>query len=317
MQIELHRHLDVSVRLSTLLELAQKKGLEAQSTSVSEFRKKVVLEKPLRDLKEVLATFSLFPKVLDQPEVLERIAFEVVEDCHQEGTEWVELRYSPSFLCESSKLSWDAALDSLENGIQKALKKFPKMKAGLICIAARDYGAQNVNDTVEFFLKHKSRFIGFDLAGNEAQYPCRLFESSFKKLKAAKTQITVHAGEASGPENIWEAIEILGAQRIGHGVKCVEDPKLMQYLAQHQICLEVCPTSNWLTQVVPSLAEHPLPKILRAGIPVTINTDDPSVFGTTLPQETRACREKMGMTENEIAACFDYAKNSTFLLHRA
>jgi adenosine deaminase len=140
-----------------------------------------------------------------------------------------------------------------------------------------------------------------------------MFEASFKEVIAAGGQITIHAGEASGPENIWEAIELLGAQRIGHGITSVQDPVLMRYLADKQICLEMCPTSNWLTQAVPSLEEHPLPKALRAGVPVSINTDDPTVFGTTLPQEIQICWQKMGMSEAELRLCQKNAWQASFL----
>src|SRR5262249_7977514 len=115
------------------------------------------------------------------------------------------------------------------------------------------------------------------------------------------------------PENVWESIELLGATRIGHGVAAIRDRKLMDYLAKHSICLECCPTSNWLTRAVPSLEEHPLPQLLRAGVPVCVNTDDPTVFAVTLPHEIQICREKMGMTEAEIQSCFAHADHASFI----
>jgi len=203
MQTELHRHLDVSIRTETLLELAQKQGIEAQSTSLEAFRQKLIMTKPLADLRAVLAQFSLFQKVLDRPEVLERVAFEGVEDCWNEGTRKAELRYSPSFVSEYSQLSWEDALHALQRGIDRALSKFVGMKAGLICIATRDFGVEKVDETVSFFLAHSDRFIGIDLAGNEAQFPCHLFQNSFKKAIQQGAKITIHAGEAAGPENVW------------------------------------------------------------------------------------------------------------------
>jgi adenosine deaminase len=313
LQTELHRHLDVSIRSSTLLKLAQAKGLEGQSTSLEAFRNKLLIRKPLTDLNSVLAQFTLFPKVLDRPEVLEQVAFECVEDCHAEGTRQVELRFSPTFVTEFSKLRWEDALGAFERGIQRGMARYPEIRAGLICIASRDFGADEVLRTVEFYLAHKPRFIGIDLAGNEIDYPCRIFESAFKTLAAHDVRITVHAGEASGPENIWEAIELLGAQRIGHGIACVRDPVLMAYLKTNKICLEMCPTSNWLVNAVPSLEAHPLPMVLRAGIPVCINTDDPGIFGVTLPEEIEICRTRLGMSENEIQLCEKHAMEASFL----
>ncbi|MBY0472053.1 adenosine deaminase [bacterium] len=312
-QTELHRHLDVSVRLTTLLELAKKQGKTGSSTSLEEFGRKVYLRDPMRTLAEVLDTFTLFQKVLDKPETLERVAYEVVEDCYNEGTRRVELRFSPSFACETSGMPWEAALASFENGIARARKKFPDIEVGLICIASRDYGPEPVAETVDFFLKNRNRFVALDLAGNEAGFPCKLFEEAFRPAVKAGAPITVHAGEGAGPENIWAAIEYLGARRIGHGISCVQDPKLLQELQRRQICLEMCPTSNWITQAVKQIEEHPLPKVLRAGIPVCINTDDPGVFGVTLPHEKNLCRTRMGMSEAEIQMTDDHAFRFSFL----
>ncbi len=312
-QTELHRHLDVSVRPTTLLELAKARGLEAQSTSLDAFGEKFFLRKPLRDLAEVLGQFTLFQKVLDRPEVIERVGFEAVEDCRAEGTTRVELRWSPSFVCGVSGLQWEDALDAFERGVRRALRKFPEMRAGFLCIASRDFGEEEVDRTVEFFLKHQSRFAGLDLAGPEVGYPCSRYVGSFKKAIAAGAKITIHAGEASGPENIWEAIDLLGARRIGHGIASVRDRKLLQELARRGICLEMCPTSNWVTRATPTLEEHPLPKVLRAGVPVCINTDDPGIFGIALPGEIRIAREKMGLTEAELEACQKHAAAASFL----
>ncbi|MGZ3689216.1 MAG: adenosine deaminase, partial [Bdellovibrionota bacterium] len=195
LQTELHRHLDVSTRPSTLLEILKAQGDAAQSTSLEAFKKKVCIREPMGNLETVLAQFTVFQKALMRPENLERIAYETLEDCVADGTRKVELRFSPSFVCEHSELSWDEALDAFERGLKKALAKFPDVQAGFLCIASRDYGVDVVDETVEFFLKHRTRFAGFDLAGNETEFPCRLFEQPFKKLRAAGAKITIHAGE--------------------------------------------------------------------------------------------------------------------------
>jgi adenosine deaminase len=187
------------------------------------------------------------------------------------------------------------------------------MRAGLICIAVRDFGQEEVDRTVDFFLKHQDSLIGLDLAGNESLYPCRLFESSFKKAIKKNAKITIHAGEASGPDSMWEAIELLGAQRIGHGIRCVEDPQLVTFLADRKLCLEICPTSNWLTQATASWETHPLTQIIRAGIPACINTDDPGIFGVTLKNELEICRTRLGMTSEELEACSQSANQASFL----
>lgn len=316
---ELHRHLDVSTRSSTLLELAKAVRLESQATDLAEFEERILIRSPMAGLADVLDRFTLFQKVLDRPSHLARVAYETVLDCHREGTRQVELRYSPSWICESGALSWFDTLDSFERGVARGLSEVPEMNVGLICIASRDYGPDSVAATAEFFLEHRDRFIGFDLAGDEAGYPGRLFEEALRPVVDAKREspdeihITIHAGEAAGPESVWEALELLGAERIGHGIHAFDDPLLIEHLRREQICLEMCPTSNWLTQAVPDLAHHPLLEGLREGLPVTISTDDPGIFGVTLGDELRVAREAIGLTTGQIERCLENASSHTFL----
>lgn len=312
-QTELHRHLDVSIRLSTLHELAQERGLAGHSTSLDAFSQKILIREPMRDLASVLDSFRICQYVLDRFEVLERVGFEACEDVIREGTQAVEFRFSPSFVGEFSHISWDEQLDAFEAGLNRAKELNPGFKAGLICIVSRDYGLDAAHKTIEFFLKNEHRFIGLDLAGNEVDFPNSMFVEPFKLARDAGARITIHSGEALGPETIWSAIEELGARRIGHGIAAVRDPQLMQLLRERGICLEVCPTSNWLTQVVPSLRVHPLPQLLRAGVPVCINTDDPTLFGNTLGHEIQISKQLLGLTDQEIEACFHSAVRSSFL----
>lgn len=314
--VELHRHLDVSLRSATLLEFAQADERVPGSTSLTSFEDDLFLRTPLRDLHAVLAKFTLFQKVLRTPERLERVAFEAAEDCYREGTRAVEFRFSPGFVAEGGGLAWPEILAGFERGIARARAAYPDLHVGLIGIATRDYGAEEAARLVEFVLAHRASFVGIDLAGNEDQYPCRLFEAAFAPARKADIPLTIHAGEASGPENMWEAIELLGARRIGHGIACVRDPKLMEELRKRSICLEMCPTSNWITHAVPSLARHPLPQVLRAGIPVCINTDDPGIFGVSLTHEREIARTQLGLTEAEVLDCNQNAKKHLFSVAR-
>lgn len=313
MQIELHRHLDICTRVSTLHELGQKQGLIPTSTSLKSFSDSFVLRKPLKNLAEVLGKFELYQKILVSPEIIERIGFEASEDVFLEGTKKIEFRFSPSFCAEFGKLSWKDVLVAFKKGLARAEKKYAGCHAGLICIASRDYGPDSAAETVDFFLKNKNDFIGIDLAGNEEGFPCRVFQEAYAPAVKAGANITIHSGESTGPENIWEAIELLGAKRIGHGVLCLEDSQLVKELAKKNIVLEICPTSNWLTGVCKNLSEHPLPKILEAGVPATLNTDDPSIFGTTLPQEIEICRREMKLSQQQLDKMWAIAEATTFL----
>lgn len=311
--IELHRHLDASVRSSTLLELAQERGLVPLSTSLDSFRESFFLKSPLSDLYSVLSKFTLFQQVLDRPDVLERVAFEAAEDCYNEGTRTVEFRFSPGFVCELSKLKFIDVLDGFDAGLKKAKEIYPDLKTGLICIGSRDLGMASIEKTVEFYLKNDDRLIGFDLAGDEVAHPNDKYATVIKPLLFENAPITIHAGEATGPESIWAAVELLGARRIGHGIHCVQDHKLMDFLRDQKILLEICPTSNWLTQAVPNLESHPIKKIIDHGIPVCINTDDPGIFDVTLPSEIAVAQKYCKLTDQDVQKTFEYAHTVSFL----
>lgn len=299
-------------RPQTLWEIYQQRNWLSKAATFEAFREQVLLKHPESDLRTLLAKFAPFQRILDQPDILERVAYEATVDCWHEGTTRVEFRYAPNFVSEFSGLPWDVVFEAFQRGITRGVVEYPKMQVGLILIGVRDFGPEQVDKAVDFYLAHETHFVGFDLAGNEDRHPCNEFESSFKKLKQHNVPITVHAGEASGPDNMWEAIELLGARRIGHGIACIQDPVLMKYLQEKAICLEVCPTSNWLTGAVKSLAAHPLPAIIRAGVPATINTDDPGIFGITLGHEVNVCKRVLGMSEQEIDLCFQYAQEYRF-----
>ncbi len=298
--IELHRHLDVSFRMGTVYEWATERGLIGSSTSLESFSEKLAIRAPMTDLGSTLAKFTYVQALYDRYDVMERLAFEAAEDCVREGIVSVEFRYSPGFVSQVSKLPWQEALDGIWDGLQRAQTSYPKLKTRLIGIISRDLGMDFAEKTLELILGNRDRFCALDLAGDESSRPYRDFEQLFGRARAEGVGITVHAGESSGPETVWEAIQILGAQRIGHGIGSIQDPHLLETLRNQKIGLEICPTSNWLTGCVRDFESHPLPKLLRAGVPVCINTDDPGIFCVTLPGELELARTRMGLSSAEI-----------------
>jgi adenosine deaminase len=309
---ELHRHLDASVRPATLAELIGAFHIDAPYTTEKAVREGYWLTRQMASLKEVLDRFQLFQKVLKTTEVLERLGREAVEDVHAEGTANVEFRYSPAFTSELSGIDWSEALNAFERGVWAGCKA-TGVRAGLICIASRESGLEQVRKSIEFAVAHRHRFIGVDLAGPEEGYPCRLYKDIFRKAHDAGLPVTVHAGEACGPENVWEAIDLLGAKRIGHGIHSVQDAELIRRLARDGILLETCPTSNYITRSVMEWPKHPLPQLLAAGVPVSINTDDPGIFGVPLGEEYRRCKKHLGLTDSDFAKIDAYAWNHSFL----
>ena len=312
MRTELHRHLDASFRPVTLFELARAHGVPTPFTSPAEIPTHFWLTRQMASLQEVLDCFVLFQKVLRTPADLERIAREAVEDAHAEGIAQLELRYSPSFTSELSNIPWDAALDAFLRGLNTA-ERPDGVRVGLICILSRGYPEEVMERTMDFALSRRGDFIGVDLAGAEVGFPCRQFKSLFRKAIDAGLPITVHAGEACGAENVWEAIDDLGARRIGHGIRAIDDPMLIKRLARDGILLETCPTSNFVTRSIATWADHPLPRLLDAGVPVSVSTDDPGIFGVTLDDEYARCRAHLGLGDQEIAVIDAHAAKHTFL----
>lgn len=309
---ELHRHLDASIRPETLVECVASRGLEVPFKTAEDVRKSFWLTKQMGSLKEVLDCFKLFQHILHNETVLERIAFEAVEDAHREGINNIELRYSPTFTCEYSGLSWEQAHNAFLRGLKRA-EADTGVKAGLICIVSRGFGLKLAEETIDFAVSNKNTLIGVDLAGLEEGFPCRLYKDMFRKAHDAGLPVTIHAGEASGPENVWEAIDLLGAHRIGHGINSIKDQELMKRLARDQILLETCPTSNYVTRSVDDWALHPLPRFLAAGVPVSISTDDPGIFGVTLGEEYERCKNFLGMSDNDLRKIDTYAWEHSFL----
>ncbi|MBI3558419.1 MAG: adenosine deaminase, partial [Deltaproteobacteria bacterium] len=187
------------------------------------------------------------------------------------------------------------------------------VRAGLICIVSRGYPLEDARATIEFACANRQHFIGVDLAGPEDGYPCRNYQDVFKPALAAGMPITIHAGEACGPENVWEAIDLLGARRIGHGINSIRDKELMRRLAKDGILLETCPTSNYITRSVAEWDQHPLPRFLEAGIPVSISTDDPGIFGVPLAEEYARCKSFLMMSDADLRKIDEYAAQHSFL----
>lgn len=174
------------------------------------------------------------------------------------------------------------------------------VQANLIGIMSRTFGTDACQQELDAILSQKDHIVAVDLAGDELGQPGDRFVSHFKQVRDAGLHITVHAGEAAGPESMWQAIRDLGATRIGHGVKAIHDPQLMDYLAKHRIGIESCLTSNIQTSTVESLALHPLKRFLEHGVLACLNTDDPAVEGIELPYEYEVAASQAGLSQEQI-----------------
>lgn len=285
-KVELHRHMDCSVRWSTLAELAPQLGM-TWPQSLKEQREQFLVTEPMKDLGSVLNKFLNTQKIYASAEILERIAFEACEDAFNDGVIILELRYAPTYIQDGHGLSFQTIHDAIVRGIERAMKAFP-MAVGLLATVQRIKSFQEAERVLNFMLDNKETFLGIDLADNEEGFDPKIFAPIFQKAKAEGLRVTIHSGEIPNPQSaqwVRDSIEILGAERIGHGIQIIQSPEVIEYVVKHKIPLEVCPLSNWLTNSFPSIAAHPIQKLMDLGVIVTVNSDDPGVFASTLSDD--------------------------------
>lgn len=298
---DLHRHLDGSLRIKTILELADQHGITLPAHTVDELRPHVQVMGAESGLMEFLDKFRYLTDVLADANACQRIARENVEDALQEGIDYIELRFSPWFMSQAHQLDPVEVVEAVIDGA-RAGAEASGVTTNLIGILSRTYGPEVCSAELDALLAHREGLIALDLAGDEKRFPPALFVPHFQRARAAGLRITVHAGEADGPLSVWSAIKDLGAERIGHGIRSVEDPRLMDYLAAKGIGLEVCLTSNVQTSSVKDLASHPARQILQHGVKMNLNTDDPGISGIDLPHEFNRAAPAAGLNGQMIRA---------------
>jgi adenosine deaminase len=297
--IDLHRHLDGSVRLATILELGRQHNLLLPAWTERELKPHVQVTEPQPGIMAFLTKFRWMVGVLVDADACRRIAYENIEDARREGIDYVELRFSPWFMAEPHQLDPAAVVEAVAEGVEAGARDFG-VQANLIGILSRTYGPELAWKELAAILRHRDRLAALDLAGDEANWPGRLFVDHFRKAREAGMSITVHAGEGAGPESIWQAIRELGATRIGHATRALEDPALVDYMAEQRIGIEVNLTSNVQTSTVPSYASHPMRQFMERGLLATLNTDDPGISAIDLPHEYNLAAPAARLTPGQI-----------------
>lgn len=306
---DLHLHLDGSLRPSTVREWLSEEGYDFSLDEVSSM---LTVAKECRDLNDYLRTFEYPVKVLQKKENIERAVMELGMDLHAEGVTYAEVRFAP-LLSTKCGLTIDEVVEAAINGAVMAMDECAGFRMGLIlCCMRGDEHKANL-ETVRAAGKYLGDVVcALDLAGAEALYNTELFEEEFKLAKELGVPFTIHAGEAAGPESIWKALE-MGATRIGHGIRCIEDDVLVDYLARHEIPLEICPTSNMQTRVFGDMDEYPLKELFMMGVHTTLNTDNRTVSNTNLKEEREFAKKYCRMTDEELDAMEEYSKKAKFL----
>jgi adenosine deaminase len=310
--IDLHRHLDGSVRLETILELGLKNHLALPADDLEGLRPYVQVTEAQPDILTFFKKFEWQTRVMVDYDACRRIAFENVEDAAREGIAYIELRFSPWFMAEAHGLDPAGVVEAVTDGVA-AGQRATGVRANLIGILSRTYGPQIAWQELEALLTQKDHIVALDLAGDEAHFPGEWFERHFIRARDAGWQVTIHAGEAAGPESIWQALNGLGAERIGHAVRATEDPRLLAFLAEKQIGIESNLTSNVQTSTVASYERHPLKQFLEGGLLATLNTDDPGISAIDLHYEYEVAAPAAGLTPAQIRQLQKNALSAAFL----
>ncbi len=299
-KVDLHRHLEGSLRLQTLAEIAQEHGIDLPSYDIEYLRPFVTVTDEEMDFHRFLEKFRLLRRFYPTQAAMERLAYEAVADAADDNIKYLELRFNPVALSREQGFSLNQVTTWVGSAVARAERDYG-VRANLILQIGRDEDVATAWEIAEVALAHRSNsVVGLDLAGDETGYPARRFADVFRRAREEGLHVTVHAGEAGTAENVREAIELLGAERIGHGVRSIENSDIVQLIRNREITLEVCPTSNVQTGVERRVWQHPLPDLLALGVRVTLNTDDPSISDTTLTDEYLTVMMAMGVTLEQI-----------------
>lgn len=296
-KVELHLHLEGAIPLATLFDFIQKRGNNK-------------LIKNLDDLKRRLtySNFTQFIKVwlwknnfITEYEDFEELAYRVLQNLSQQNVKYVETFYSPrDFTFRNKKLSACGITESLIRGKKRAFNDFG-IRSELIVDIVRDYGPRMGMNLIKELSAYLGRgLIGIGLGGSEKLFPAGLFTKVYQEARNRGFRLTAHAGETDGANSIWAALDELGTERIGHGFRAYKDPRLIDHLKEKQIPLELCVVSNIKTQVCKTFKDHPVRNYFKNGLMITINSDDPTMFNTSITNEYLVLIQKFGFSLEEI-----------------
>ena len=310
-KIELHCHLDGSVRPETILDIAKKENIELFSYDIEEIKKAVIAPEECTSLNDYLTRFKLPNLIMQTRDSLERVTFELFEDGARENIKYMEVRFAPMLHTENG-LTMGEVIESVLSGMRRAEELY-EIKGNLILGCLRFMGEEIAIKTVEAgkdFLKEG--VVAIDLCGNEDRGFAKDFKRAIDLARTYGYRVTIHAGETGIGENVLEAIEILGAERIGHGVFIRDCKEAYDIVKDKGIFLEMCPTSNVQTKAVTGIKDHPLYDYYKNGIKVTINTDNRTVSNIDMTNEISIAISELGLTDEDYKGIYLNSVEATF-----
>jgi adenosine deaminase len=312
---DLHCHLDGSLRLKTVLELAEQQKVKLPADTEDGLARAIHMGETCASLEDYLVAFDVTLAVLQTEGALYRAAYELAMDCAAENVRYLEVRYSP-VLHTRRGLKPTAILDAVLDGLRHA-KREASIKSHVIVCGIRHMDPQTSVRLAELAVAYKNKgVVGFDLAGAEEGHPAREHGEAIQLIRDNNVNVTIHAGEAYGPDSIAQAVHKCGAHRIGHGVRLRENGDLLNYVNDHRIPLEMCPSSNVQTGSVPNMASHPLKFYFDFGLRVTVNTDNRLITDTTVTKELGIAHREMGFNLEDLCTVLVQGFKSAFLPFR-
>lgn len=306
-KVEQHLHIVGSVRPETLLWLQKEGGLEKPFESVEEVRRFF----RYRDFSHFITVYKTVFRCITQEDQFERITYEMLEDEARCNVRCVEASFSAPDHVRVG-LDYGLMLDAINRGVHRGHRAFG-IHCNLRIDLVRDYGPAAGMQVLEWIEKKSDNIVSIDIGGSEDRFPPRPFAGVYQRAKEMGLRLVAHAGEAAGPNSVWDAINYLSVERIGHGVAASRDPRLIDCLLRRDITIETCPTSNLRTGVVPSLQKHPIRTFFDKRIRVTVNTDDPSLFHTDMNNEYLQLHRQLNFRVPELFKLTLNALDSSFL----
>jgi adenosine deaminase len=279
------------------------------------FRREWLITEPMANLEQALAKFAHVQSIWGSAEVIERLTYEACEDAVEQGIRILELRYAPTFIAQGHPgLDFETIHRAIVRGLVRATEL--PIAIGLIGIIQKTLTDREAASVADFIIENRDTFVALDLADRDIGFEIRRFAPLIDRARSAGLHITIHSGEddvEEAPQHVRVAISELGAERIGHGIHIVKDPAMVEFAAESGVCFEVCPTSNWLTSAVPSVAAHPIRRMIEEGVTVSINSDDPGIFDIDLCDEYRLLRTHHGFDDDDFDRSNDLAAAHSFV----
>lgn len=309
-KVELHVHLEGSIQPETLLRLAERHDVHLPAKTVGEMQSLYQYTTFLHFLE----IYQMCTHVLLTSEDFAEITYEFLQQQAEQN-----VRYSEVMVSLSDHLIRGVPAETVLEGVFEGQRRGERdfnTRMSILLDPGRQWPSY-VTEVSKLAVQHAGNgIIGFGIGGDEANFPPDLFVEDFARVRAAGLHRTAHAGEAAGAESMWGAVRLLGAERLGHGVHAHDDPALFDYLRQHQIAIDMCPVSNVKTGAVTNIAEHPIRRYLEGGLLVTVNSDDPPMFGTSITNEYRVLHDTLGFSESELQQLSLNAVQASFLPER-